>query len=462
MFENDFLFYNNVTCDVFSKKKFNYSFCIDFDVVFIFIFDKCYRRCYLNQSNYFMSNNKKLKCTEIEFDFVIFNKCVDIAIRLQTIDKNYVEMNIRTHILFQLQCDIIINVSTLKLNNITLFWSSNFLHCKNQKISIKVTFNIISKFKKEFRSSSIFITKFSVFFFIQRRIKFIIRQVSMYVIKIVVFQFDENINISIRHRFLSTKKSYFFEFIVRFNLTIEQMITIIRTVVIDIQKAMSINNFDFNLFKIRKKKLFNHIFTFFKNAKFTSINFAFANVFVEKIIIEFDMLYIFQFSNDTTFNKTNISNYWNLNYQTRVQKIFDCHNNFFRNELNKFNDDIEISIFFKNEIDVLNLKQNFYSFIVRNRKITNEVLNFLLKQNRIQKISLNVFFVVVFSTFVVWKNEKFRVIINFRKVNTRFYFDVYLLFRQNIILNALNEFVIFFFVDLTKEFFQQNTRQQNW
>ena len=68
-----------------------------------------------------MSNNKKLKYTKIEFDFVIFNKYVDIAIRLQTIDKNYVEMNIQTHILFQLQCDMIINISTLKLNNITLF-----------------------------------------------------------------------------------------------------------------------------------------------------------------------------------------------------------------------------------------------------------------------------------------------------------------------------------------------------
>ena len=225
---------------------------------------------------------------------------------------------------------------------------------------------------------------------------------------------------------------------------------------------MSINNFDFDLFKIRKEKLFDHIFTFFKNAKFTLINFAFANVFVEKILIEFDMSYIFQFSNDTIFNKTNISNYWNLNYQIRVQKNLNRHNNFFRNKLNKFNDDIEMLISFKNEIDVLNLKQNFYSFIVKNRKIMNEILNFLLKQNRIQKIFLNVFFVAVFSTFVVWKNEKFRIIMNFRKVNTRFYFDVYSLFRQNIIFNAFDEFVVFFSVDLTKDFFQQNTRQQNW
>ena len=85
----------------------------------------------------------------------------------------------------------------------------------------------------------------------------------MYVIKIVVFQFDKNINISIRHRFLSTKKSYFFKFIVKFNLIIEQLITIIRAIVIDIQNAISINNFDFDSFKIRKKKLIDYIFIFF-------------------------------------------------------------------------------------------------------------------------------------------------------------------------------------------------------
>ena len=42
------------------------------------------------------------------------------------------------------------------------------------------------------------------------------------------------------------------------------MITIIRTIVIDIQKTMLINNFDFNSFKIRKKKSFDHIFIFLK------------------------------------------------------------------------------------------------------------------------------------------------------------------------------------------------------
>ena len=87
------------------------------------------------------------------------------------------------------------------------------------------------------------------------------------------------------------------------------MITIIQAMIIDNQKTISINNFDFDLFKIRKNELFDHIFIFFENAKFTLINFAFVNVFVEKTLIEFDILYIFQFSNDTIFVKTDISNY---------------------------------------------------------------------------------------------------------------------------------------------------------
>ena len=91
---------------------------------------------------------------------------------------------------------------------------------------------------------------------------------------------------------------------------------------------------------------------FFENAKFTSINFAFANVFVEKILMKFDMLYIFQFSNDIVFDKTNILNYCNLNYQIRVQNFLNRYKSFFRNKLNKFNDDVEMSISFKNEINV--------------------------------------------------------------------------------------------------------------
>ena len=58
-------------------------------------------------------------------------------------------------------------------------------------------------------------------------------------------------------------------------------------------------------------------------------------------------------------------------------------------------------ISFKNELNVLKLKQNFYSLIAKNRKIINEIFNFLLKQNRIQKMFLKIFFAATSPTFVV-------------------------------------------------------------
>ena len=68
-----------------------------------------------------MSNNKKLKCIDIENNFVISTKCVDIIIRLQIFENNFIEFNIQIYIISKLKCDIIINVSMLKSHNVTLF-----------------------------------------------------------------------------------------------------------------------------------------------------------------------------------------------------------------------------------------------------------------------------------------------------------------------------------------------------
>ena len=58
-------------------------------------------------------------------------------------------------------------------------------------------------------------------------------------------------------------------------------------------------------------------------------------------------------------------------------------------------------ILFKNKFNILNLKQNFYFFIAKDCKIINEILNFLLKQNRIQKVFLKISFAVTFPIFVI-------------------------------------------------------------
>ena len=62
-----------------------------------------------------------------------------------------------------------------------------------------------------------------------------------------------------------------------------------------------------------------------------------------------------------------------------MQKILNRYNKFFNDDLNKFNNDIEMFIFFRNEIDIFDFKQNLYFFIVRNKKVMNEIFDLFVK-----------------------------------------------------------------------------------
>ena len=115
------IFYNNVTCYVYFKKNFVHKLYVDIESNFSFIFEKCYKLYYSKHFNYSMSNNKKFKYIDIENNFVISIKCVDIIIRLQIFKNNFIEFNIQVYIISKLKCDIIIDVSTLKFYNIILF-----------------------------------------------------------------------------------------------------------------------------------------------------------------------------------------------------------------------------------------------------------------------------------------------------------------------------------------------------
>ena len=137
----------------------------------------------------------------------------------------------------------------------------------------------------------------------------------------------------------------------------------------------------------------------------------------------------------------------------QIQKMLNRHKNLFRNKLSKFNNEVEMLISFLNEKNVIELKQTSFSFTARNQKAINEIFDFLLYQSRLQKIFLKQIFSTTSSTFVIWKNDKFKMMINLRKINIKLYSNVYSLFRQNTILNALDEVTIFSSINLIKSFF---------
>jgi hypothetical protein len=60
-----------------------------------------------------------------------------------------------------------------------------------------------------------------------------------------------------------------------------------------------------------------------------------------------------------------------------------------------------MSISFKNEKDIENLKQSSYFMSIKNRKVMNEIMNSLIVEEQIQKISLETISSTFLSTFVV-------------------------------------------------------------
>ena len=72
----------------------------------------------------------------------------------------------------------------------------------------------------------------------------------------------------------------------------------------------------------------------------------------------------------------------------QIQKVLNRYKNLFQNELNKFNDEIEILILFLNKKNIIKLKQTSFLFIARNRKIINEIFDLLLHQSQLQKMFL--------------------------------------------------------------------------
>ena len=132
---------------------------------------------------------------------------------------------------------------------------------------------------------------------------------TVYAVKTVELSTSHEVNILIKHRFLSTEKNYFFESISHVNMAIVEFIIAIQAVVKDHQNVISISNFELRFIKILKNQIFERLFTLSRNARSIEINFVFADVFVEKTNVEPDMLFIIQFSNEIANSKADISNH---------------------------------------------------------------------------------------------------------------------------------------------------------
>jgi len=67
----------------------------------------------------------------------------------------------------------------------------------------------------------------------------------------------------------------------------------------------------------------------------------------------------------------------------------------------KFNNNVKMSMSFVDENNVIGLKQMSYSLIARDRKTIDDILDSLMRQDRLQKVSLKIILSIALSMFVV-------------------------------------------------------------
>lgn len=156
-----------------------------------------------------------------------------------------------------------------------------------------------------------------------------------------------------------------------------------------------------------------------------------------------------------------VSPEWGPEYEAQVRGLLLKHQHLFRPEMGMFNDGIKMPIPFRDDADLSKLKQSPYNLSLRDQEAIDEVINPLVKQDRVQKVPLGQPAAAASPAFVVWKNGKPRVVVDLRRVNAVLYPDAYPLPKQDTVLQALGGGVVFSSFDIVKSFFQQPIEEQD-
>lgn len=158
---------------------------------------------------------------------------------------------------------------------------------------------------------------------------------------------------------------------------------------------------------------------------------------------------------DTNLTEANVSDHWGKEYETRIRTILQKYQRLFRKEMGMFNDGITMPVPFREDADLSKLKQAPYNLSKRDEEAIDAVIDPLIKEGRVKKVPLGKPSAAASPAFVVWKNNKPRVVVDLRRVNTALYPDAYPLPKQDTILSALGGGTIFSSLDIVKGFFQQ-------
>ncbi len=466
--QQEFNFKNfiNLFCQTYLLNENSMKFCFDIEFASFLISFFTKKQFYSTFSIFHMKNNQRMTCQEMISRKIKFNLYTKMSIRMKIFNDSFAIFSKEFHILNDVSCSIVVKTNLMKSYNINSNWDqknlSDFVIIQDTHvIKIKATLSLkLKELTRFIRKLLDFSTKIKSLRISRKK------TTNVYVVFFHIIESNHDQNVEISHKFL-TKNTYQYNSWFYEDLKTNSFATRINAMISDDIINVFLTNFDDASVKIKVEQFLKTL-TQDCIDDFIEININVTKILLKKSEVEIkknDMTSDLSISSkiknlfnrkiDSDVNSTNsfalesseneknlnldINDHWKSKYKKEIRSILMNHKLLFRFDLDQFNDEILMFVSFRDEKNIEKFKQFSYFMSIKNKRAMNEIMNSFVADEQIQKNSFETINLAISSTFVIWRKEKSRVVINLKRINIKFYSDAYLLSKQNTILFFFDE-----------------------
>lgn len=138
-----------------------------------------------------------------------------------------------------------------------------------------------------------------------------------------------------------------------------------------------------------------------------------------------------------------------------MRNLISRHARLFDSQLGQFNDGVEMEIPFKDDATLEDLIQRPYNMSRRDRDAFDAIIKPLEDIGVVENVPLGDIYPCTSPAFLVWRDNKPRVVVDLQRENVKLVLYSYPLPRQDDILNCLGGSTVFTIMDILKGFFLQ-------
>ena len=286
---------------------------------------------------------------------------------------------------------------------------------------------------------------------------------------------EHEMTVSVSHHLISSNVSYWLYFQLMFSHFSESTLQLTKSLFLDFTiTAVSVVNLRSAETKISICKILKHIIFlsdseiiihFSKSIHSNVISMHSSNIssksdFISNesssnsdLTISWNLSFQINYDSLSTHFNSDISDHWDSEYRQAILQLLKNWYQLFQSDLDRMHSAYML-ILFQNENDIKKLKQSSYHIFICDQVEMNKILNDFVDQDWVQSVSLDNLSSAVFLMFVIWKNDKSKIIMNFHHINAKLWSDAYFLSQQDIILSAFDDNMIFSSLNIIKKFFQ--------